>query len=296
MDTDTTPPVVCYYVHQREADGVASDVLISNDEEWLDSGQLSDPQRSLDAFQRRTDNGHENLGKTITFRFDLIAITHYLLTLQEEATDAEHDEKQRLDLEQRTHHAGGLVQVPLVDKAADLLRRHLSLGEESPVWPDGKAFCVVLSHDIDTWSRYDCSLVSGAIALQRALRYRRLNLSFAYYWRKALFSRKDVSAGEYGLKYAKEIMSFEMSLGIRSTWFLFAAPWRGWYWDLLYDVRLDRSMRKLVETLLGEEFEVGLHSSMASAFKPELLHNETALLESVIKPHGGNCYGVRQHV
>ena len=191
----------------------------------------------------------------------------------------------------------GLLYRPIVDE------HYLDNGGEKPVWPDGKAFAVCLTHDVDTIS---------AFSLLKSVRARRLQWTkepLVHKKFKCLFSfvadlarslkrsweRDPLHCYERWLEAEKEVSA-------HSTFFF----WPGWSsigrrhttdcsYELFDSVEFDHqkvSAGEMIQELDRRGWEVGLHPSWYSFNSLEELKRQKNALENVVH---NEIVSVRQH-
>jgi len=197
----------------------------------------------------------------------------------------------------------GRLWEPDVDRWLVEQRRDLESSAE-PLWPDGHALAVCLSHDVD--------LIANAVTARQALRSMRTSLA------GGAASRRDrvVGLARPGVRAARALyhgvsrapaadalelcVELERERGVTATYFFTVYPGAaGHRYDCVYDFddacrfRGERvQVADVIRTLHGEGFDVGLHGSYNSALVPGRLAQEKRALEQAA---GAAVTTTRQH-
>jgi hypothetical protein len=200
----------------------------------------------------------------------------------------------------------GILQKPVVADLARELRRRLEKSrvaanrvlQSVPRWPDGNAYAIVLTHDVDRplsrppaahyrarisrdWQRGDHRAVARGVAG---------------------FVRNVVLAGDSGRKPEKDRqfgfdgwMREARTLGVRSAFYVAvrgAADALGYRQDVYYDAS-HPSIVAAMRRALDDGFEVGLHASIACRAREDLFVEERERLSQLLGGHP--VTGLRHH-
>lgn len=231
---------------------------------------------------------------------DLWELFSRLARVEEYDTDVRHNdhnwELAFASLDRRDEHRTPVVERLLQEwsESGKLVR----IPDLPPRWPEGKRFCLCLSHDIDRLHEYrwreqlrKLPLLRGAPPLSRVMIVGSILKGFA---RQAL-------RAERSDRYALDAwLEAEDVHGFRSTFFFMADPIPDPTWeDALY--RFDdkvffegrrRTVRSVMRILLARRWEVGLHGSSRSHLSSDLLKEEKRSLEQAVE---AEVTSVRQH-
>ncbi len=188
----------------------------------------------------------------------------------------------------------GVLYRPVVDED------HLEKGGQKPVWPDGKAFCVCLTHDADWVSQY---------SLRQSIRKAgRDNVSGRRKDRIITDLTKDIVRNllRFGKKddfnRYEEWLKVEERIGARSTFFFWPGrksvkkPHRT---DCLYEMTDDVvfdgrkcTVSDMIKEIDQRGREIGLHASWNSSDDADEMKRQKESLERVV---GHEVASVRQH-
>ena len=226
-----------------------------------------------------------------------------LLSREEERLETARDQWECFAGTQSRLHALGVLERPLANEYAALLARRLGAWAAArnaaiaplPLWPEGKRYAALLSHDVDE-VRFG-SLVEAArlLALTSGPR--------SYALRAGL---TQAARGLAGLGRTDPYWNFERwvaaeeSRGFRSSFFFCApAPARRHEYDARYRFgdRVDfeggrGTVSALLARLAGRGFDIGLHGSYLSHRDGEDLARQRAQIEAA---SGRPAPGTRQH-
>jgi peptidoglycan/xylan/chitin deacetylase (PgdA/CDA1 family) len=201
----------------------------------------------------------------------------------------------------------GTLLSPAIDQwAADERRRLEPITTLVPLWPQGKAFAVCLSHDVDLVStastpRQVVRSMQNSLerprhggAKQRLLRYARPPV------RLARAARDGLALSPSAEPTLGRCSAIESELGVRSSYFFTVLPERRVSrYDCLYaldDPCVFRGKRRrvadVIVQLAEDGFDVGLHGSYHSALEPGLLAQQKDALEHAT---GLSVTTTRQH-
>ena len=189
----------------------------------------------------------------------------------------------------------GALWEPEVDRWLAARRRELSRQVElEPLWPDGRAFALCMSHDVDLLSR-----VSTARQVLRSVRTSLTDEPKTVRERLVRAARPGVRVARSlynGISTAPVADTLERSVelererGVTASYFFTVYPGGdASRFDCLYRYedacrfRGERvRVRDVVRTLRDEGFDVGLHGSYNSALAPGMLARERATLEAAL--------------
>ena len=216
---------------------------------------------------------------TVVFYADIIAATFFMLSRWEEKAVPEIDEHGRFPAMASVAYKQGFLDRPIVDEYALILREWLKV--LVPRWaPKPQTFSVRLSYDIDAIKRFP-SWWHGLRTIGGDL-LKRHNLSLAFH------SLQDLIRSPY-LRGIFRLAELSRTYGLKSAFYFMAVGPSDM--DSGYDVN-SPLMRRTINALQEQGFEIGLHASYYSFNNPERLAAEKARLDKVL---GKTRYGVRQH-
>lgn len=199
-------------------------------------------------------------------------------------------------LERRTE-----IAAPVIERSLEAWEREgrvERLGTHAPPWPDGKRFCLCLTHDVDLlavhpWRERLRSLPHflDAPLAQKGFALASLSKNVALRAKSIARSRNFP---------VEPWLEAEAEFGFRSTWLFMAdpkpAPRRadGFY---RYDDPVDfegrrMPIRDLIAAVAARGWDVGLHGSLASHEDAEILRIERAAVE---RAAGAPITSTRQH-
>tara|TARA_A100001015_G_scaffold174664_1_gene194180 strand:+ start:20 stop:1408 length:1389 start_codon:yes stop_codon:yes gene_type:complete len=160
-----------------------------------------------------------------------------------------------------------------------------------PMWPNKKKYCVVLTHDVDRFIKYDF--------------YGRLKLSMTYLRKmEYLLSMSSALKGSYSM--IKKILSkdpylhsikrwseFEKNNNLKSAYYIATTSCfdkKSSINDVMYKYN-NKSFVKIFKNLHNDGWEIGLHTSI-NAYRKKLIFKEIEKFEEVF---GFTPQGVRGH-
>jgi hypothetical protein len=185
----------------------------------------------------------------------------------------------------------GLGDRPIVNEYVAFLGRLIRdrLGVVGrPRWPNGRVAAIGLSHDVDLPDRY--AFLANSIRPWRLRRSPRTYLSSTF--RLAAERSRDPDPHDHWL--FDPIMTSEMNLGFRSTFFFATVPFHdrlGAPEDVHYDLAEPRFLRAF-GSIRESGFEIGLHASYRAYQDPTRLTAERSRLATLA---GTQIAGVRHH-
>lgn len=230
-------------------------------------------------------------GSSIHFFHDILKSAFYLLSGYQEYKSEHGDEYDRFPWEASIQYKLGFTGIPLVNYYFEIILEAFALfceknslpftrtGRESPV--------LFLSHDVDRIKKfsfrnmvYMAFLFPGIIPSENKLSARFWNL--VDYTMGFLLQRKDPYWN------FSHLMEQEERLGLSSTWFFLEKTGRK---NSRYHFS-DKKIKKLIHDLGTAGHEIGIHGTMDSSAKGEVLADEIQRLNQVCKRP---VEGIRQH-
>lgn len=223
----------------------------------------------------------------LVFHTDIIATAFFMLTRWEETVVPTRDEHGRFPAVASVAYNQGFLDRPIVDEYALILREWLKV--LLPRWePRKRAFSVQLSHDIDHIRRFPSPMavlrcVGGDLLKRRSptLAYQALS--------EAAVQVLSPDRTDYmqGIQFLAE-RSRKNGLGNDVFYFMASAPgpFEGGYDPASAPVK------RCIENLQKQGFEIGLHASYDAFGNPERLAKEKKHLEAAV---GQPVRKVRQH-
>ena len=219
----------------------------------------------------------------VVFYADIIAATFFMLSRWEETVVPVRDEHGRFPATASVAYKQGFLDRPIVDEYALILREWLKV--LLPGWePKRRPFSVKLSHDVDHIRRspswYRAIRMLGGDLLKRR--------SPGLAWQTgigAIFPDRDPYL--QGIHFLAELSH---GYGLSDDAFYFMAAGPGPF-GCGYDPA-SPLVRRCIEDLREQGFEIGLHAGYHTFNDPERLAEEKAQLDAVL---GETQYGGRQH-
>jgi hypothetical protein len=227
-------------------------------------------------------------------------LVRLLLRLEEYETERR-DPWGRWEFDQSENHRTGRLWIPEIDRWVAERRSELAGVPLEPLWPDGRAFAVCLTHDVD--------LVSLRSTPRQVLRHARAGLDesggLLRFARPPVRLARSLRSGVARVPSTRDTLersvAVEAARGAVAS-YLFTVPvgTDGSRYDCVYapqdacrfrDAR--RSIADVMRTLAVEGFDVGLHGSYHSAVRPGALAAERALLQEAT---GLTISSTRQHL
>lgn len=188
--------------------------------------------------------------------------------------------------------AAGLAERPVLSQWAQRIRRVAARAAQGrpfrtiAPWPDGKRWCVALTHDLDVVALWPAFTALRVAELVKKGEWAQAGRTLA-----AAAQRTFASPVE---EAALRILGIEVELGIRSTWFILcgtptvASFGRG---DLTYRPE-SAATRRILDAILAGGHEIGLHGSFETAEHPDRFIVQHQRLAQLAPTMGR---GVRQH-
>jgi hypothetical protein len=142
-------------------------------------------------------------------------------------------------------------------------------------WPKGLPFAFIISHDIDLIRKYGIRSLFKDICTAKFS-------EFTNHYKQSVYQNNIYWN-------FNKLLAFYRDMQLRSSFFFIARPWE----NLNYRYRIEsRKMRKLLEDLLRDQHEIGLHSSRYTFDHPIRIGKEKEKLQTI---SGAELKGVRQH-
>ena len=222
--------------------------------------------------------------------YDFLTPSFLLLSRYEEFHSERHDEHGRFPYGLSLAENNNMVEIPLVDEYAMLLRRWLCLYFPDRFQAVPRTPRIVPTHDIDLLYRFKSrwqalkSIFGRDFLINRDLEMVKESLKGYRAWRQDDFNDPYLSA-------IQEFAMREFAAGLEPVFF-FKALYEGED-DATYDVR-DARIEQLF-THLYYEYTIGIHGSYGSAEKEGRLLMERERIEKQLADFGGPVTCSRQH-
>lgn len=218
------------------------------------------------------------------FDCDFISASFYLLSRQEEYTDARRDKWNCFSGKYSILRELNLLEFPVINSYINLIREKLQI--KKPAWKDGKDFAVALTHDVDWSFKWDAR--DGIKLIRPAEKFSGLKTAASMIigdMYKKIFNKEDPQLS------FKNWSSLENKYGFKSSfYFLSLTDGKGTVYDTNY---IDNpKLYDLVKKIHSDGWEVGVHGSYDSYNDAVKLRNEKIKLEEIL---GAKITGVRQH-
>jgi len=221
-------------------------------------------------FDGDEDNVCSDRENSIYIPFDIITLPFLLLSRYEEFHARERDEHGRFQFKGSLADKYKLVEIPLVDEYAMLLRRWLCRYFPDSVQAISRPSRIVPTHDIDILYRFTGRFQAWKSILGRDLLINR-DLKMA---RKSLKEYKKWKSHPYWdpyLRAAVEMLEREQEQHLHPIFFVKATE-KG-HPDATYDVN-DPLLQHLIWNVTSRGGQIGLHGSYPSAEHLQYLHKE----------------------
>ncbi|MEX2180113.1 MAG: hypothetical protein WD801_15460 [Gemmatimonadaceae bacterium] len=218
-------------------------------------------------------------------------VTHIVGGVREQRSTAT-DRHGRVPHSENDPARQGFEREPVVNRIAVALRRAVieAAGRRAVVlvapWPSGKRWAVAMTHDLDVVAGWPAFTALRIVELLGKAQLRRAARSTASavraIGRDPIFST------------ARDILSTERRLGMRSTWFIISGSATlqsikaG---DITYTVE-SRASRRIIDAALHDEHELALHGSFATLDAPRFFREQRDRLAALAS---APIAGVRQH-
>lgn len=223
---------------------------------------------------------------SIIFYVDIIAAAFFMLSRWEETVVKTRDEHGRFPATASVAYKQGLLDLPLVDLYALILREWIKVLR--PDWePTPRPFQVRLSHDIDFIKRFPdlrtaIRVLTGDLFKRRSLK--RGLQTVSYFLTQMLSPEKDIY-----FQSINTLAKLSYQYQLESDFYFMTAT--GSPFDDGYDLDLPQ-MRASIDTLQAKGFRIGFHSGYNTFNNPKLLADEKARMDATL---GQTQYGGRQH-
>jgi hypothetical protein len=223
-----------------------------------------------------------------------------LLLRSEELESEVRDQGGRWEYGHSENFRRGKLWEPEVDQWLVEARGRLGAAARTPLWPDGHAFVVCPTHDVDmvtrTWTPRQV-MRSIRIALSGSRGTARAEAVLKALGRTVVFHTSRTPSSAATLRRCVDI---ELERGVHGTYFFTVyPPGRASWYDSVYTMDDNfvfgdrrRRVRDVMYELAETGFDVGLHGSSASATDASLLSAQRAVLEDAV---GGPVRTTRQH-
>lgn len=228
--------------------------------------------------------------------YDVLGLTYWMLTRQEEVGRADLDEHDRFPATASHAHRYGYIERPIVDEWLDILGQVVKR-----TWPDAQLpqheFATRVSHDVDRPSRYG---FGGLAHMARAaggdlLKRRSFEALLApVAWARS--PRTILQSDPYNT--FDWLMDASEKQGLISAFYFICGRTDARH-DALYEVG-DPAIRTLLRRIHARGHEIGLHPSYQTYLSPELIAKEARRLrqvcaeEGIAQPHwGGRMHYLR---
>ncbi len=238
------------------------------------------------------ENGHKPFAEqredgTVIFYADIVAATFFMLSRWEETVTAAQDKHGRFPAAASVAYKQGFLDRPIIDEYALILQAWLKM--VLPGWiPEPRKFSIKLTHDIDSIRRlrnlYSAILVFGADLFKRHNPLQAWQTCLEYLWQNK--TPPEQITYFQGIYFLAELSA---EYGLDSAFYFIAAKPKPPDGD--YDIN-SALMRKCIESLRQQGFEIGLHPSYHTLNNPDQLAIEKTRLDEVL---GETEYGGRQH-
>jgi len=226
-------------------------------------------------------------GRLLIFYVDILASALFMLSRWEEKVVPIRDEHRRFPATASVAYRQGFIDRPIVDEYGLILREWIKA--LLPGWePQPRQFIVRLSHDVDHVRCFP-DWCTGVRAVGRDLLKRR---DFRLAGRKGLGLLTGLLAPSLDLCFRGIRILADLSTyyGLKNDVFFFMAADPGPF-DEGYDPA-SPWIRRCIDTLREQGFEIGLHASYGSLDNPARLREEKRCLEAIL---GTGEFGGRHH-
>jgi peptidoglycan/xylan/chitin deacetylase (PgdA/CDA1 family) len=235
---------------------------------------------------------------------EAISSIFYEVSRTEEVLNSVRDSWGNWDWQYGAAQRKGLTYIPYVDQLLQSAAGGQKPGHSGrPLWPGGKKFALVLTHDVDVVSESAISMQAlrqfAAREISKPDRIYRKVLSLsgtsARFTSQILRSRVDDPLWHY-----EDWLKLEQKYGFKSTFYFFPSPLKNpAQWDCIYQfsdiVRFNGkriTVGEMMRSIRQAGWEIGLHGSYHSALDGEALKREKTRIEDVL---GSRVTSVRQH-
>jgi hypothetical protein len=291
--TDEFATTVDLYDGSDESRGRSAAVWIRPDDGAVDAivgGALEATRPVMDC------DAHVPASAGQPWPFDMIAAAAALLTCRDGETTPQRDAHNRVPDPATWIGRAGLEDRPVCQVwarwIAEGLRRAGWRGSGRPIWPNGKRWAAILTHDVDLPERHDAA---GRWSLASALWQQGRPGGAIKQWIAACWALGQRIAGRVDPAWAfDDWMTFESSLGLRSTWAFLATTVDdpgGCRHDARYRVQ-SAQYRRLLYDLSDRGFELALHAAYQAGSNADAIRLQAVRLR---RAAGVPITGVRHH-
>jgi hypothetical protein len=223
---------------------------------------------------------------------DIVASAFYLLSCWQEITSTERDQHDRFPASASLQHQHGLLQIPIVNQYARLMKAELErlMGSSIPEVPrfHGKDFAVCMTHDVDYIRKWSLGIIYRELVQYLLLGKGGRELGNRLKRARAFFQAISTRDDPYRLSLEK-ILTVEKDAEIHATYYLKTGATSRH--DVSYRIN-DGYGRNLVTSLETAGHEIGLHPSYNSFTSSKKTGAEKERLDHVLR---SKAKGVRQH-
>ncbi len=228
---------------------------------------------------------------SIQIPYDILTPSFVLLSRYEEFHSERHDKHGRFPYNRSLAEKYDMVEIPLVDEYAMLLRRWLCLYFPDRFEAVPRTPRIVPTHDIDILYRFTSRFQAMKSIFGRDLLINRDMAMVKQSWQEYRKWKSDDFEDPY-IQAIMELATKEHGAGLEPVFF-FKALHDGEY-DATYDIR-DVRLQRIWEHLDNKQGIVGLHGSYRSADVIGLLREEHERLHDLLARFGRRVTCSRQH-
>ena len=228
---------------------------------------------------------------SIQIPYDILTPSFVLLSRYEEFHSERHDKHGRFPYDRSLAEKYDMVEIPLVDEYAMLLRRWLCLYFPDRFEAVPRTPRIVPTHDIDILYRFTSRFQAMKSIFGRDLLINRDMEMVKQSWQEYRKWKSDDFEDPY-IQAIMELATKEHGAGLEPVFF-FKALHDGEY-DATYDIR-DVRLQRIWEHLDNKQGIVGLHGSYRSADVIGLLREEHERLHDLLARFGRRVTCSRQH-
>jgi peptidoglycan/xylan/chitin deacetylase (PgdA/CDA1 family) len=230
-----------------------------------------------------------NNKKIIETNIDIISDIFFMLTRYEEVINNgiyKREKYNRFPASESIAVKRNFLHRPIVNEHIDLLWSFIdsfNLGYKKKMWWGGKDFAACLTYDVDIIQKYkkrrDVIKSSGNLLLVQKKPIFAINHFFNYF----ILNKKDpFDTFDY-------IINLEKSYNFKASFYFMTGG--NSEFDNSYDIN-DQKVKKLIEEISEEGFEIGYHCSFNSYSNINMLKEEKEKLDFIL---GKKYFGCRQH-
>ncbi|MBI2541586.1 polysaccharide deacetylase family protein [Candidatus Woesearchaeota archaeon] len=235
---------------------------------------------------------YKKAGQNTVFSIDIISMSFFLLTRQEEIDNKKRDKHERFDHSETI--LKDFIKVPIINNYVRHLEGLIIEGLKKqglPIlkkthWPKGEELAVSLTHDVDVLYKY--SFIGCLVETKKAailLLGLNIKKAFSVLADMAMF----LIANKKPYWQMLNVAEFEQKYGFKSTFYICGK--RRHRLDPNYDAG-SKEIKDAVRKLHSMGFEIGVHGSYTSYLDFKKLSEEKEILEESL---GGKISGNRQH-